>query len=87
MSQNVYDRIGVYFRNVSKVLRGEADAATIFPNASDIGSVREKTYATFLRQHAPSKCNVFLGGFLFHEDGSESAQLDVIVTTDTYAAL
>ena len=83
MSQNVYDRIGVYFRDVSKVLRGEADAATIFPNASDIGGVREEIYATFLRQHAPSKCNVFLGGFLFHEDGSESAQLDVIVTTDT----
>lgn len=37
----------------------------------------------FLRLHAPSKCNVFFGGFLFGGDGSESSQLDVIVTTDT----
>ena len=44
---------------------------------------RERIYAEFLRQHAPSKCNVFLGGFLFDDDGSESSQLDVIVTTDT----
>ncbi len=31
----------------------------------------------------PSKCNVFLGGFLFGEDGDESKQLDVIISTDT----
>ena len=40
-------------------------------------------YADFLRFHAPSKCNVFLGGFLFDENGDESHQLDIIVTTDT----
>ncbi|MFC3683102.1 DUF6602 domain-containing protein [Hydrogenophaga luteola] len=55
----------------------------MFPNTSDIGTSRERIYADFLRQHAPSKCNVFLGGFLFHDDGTESKQLDVIVTTDT----
>ena len=83
MTQDFYTRLGEYFRKVAEVLRGEADAAKVFPNASDLGSSREHIYANFLRQHAPSKCNVFLGGFLFHEDGSESAQLDVIVTTDT----
>lgn len=65
------------------MLRGEAEAASIFPNTTDIGMSREKVYAEFLRLHAPSKCNVFFGGFLFSEDGSESAQLDVLITTDT----
>jgi hypothetical protein len=64
-------------------LRGEASAASIFPNTTDIGSSRERLYAEFLRQHAPSKCNVFFGGFLFGGDGSESPQLDVLVVTDT----
>ncbi|ATE73830.1 hypothetical protein CNO08_22180 [Lysobacter capsici] len=36
----------------------------------------------FLRQHAPTKCNVFKGGFVFDDDGVESKQLDIIVTTD-----
>lgn len=83
MAQNIYYRLRQYYLKVATVLRGEADAADVFPNPTDIGEAREQIYATFLRQHAPSKCNVFLGGFLFHEDGSESKQLDVIVTTDT----
>ncbi len=44
---------------------------------------RERVYREFLRLHAPSKCNVFYGGFTFGSNGSESSQLDVIVTTDT----
>lgn len=69
--------------DVAAVLRGEAKAASIFPNTTDIGMSRERVYAEFLKQHAPSKCNVFFGGFLFGEDGLESSQLDVLVTTDT----
>ena len=83
MAQNFYTRLREYYLKVAGVLRGEADAANIFPNSGDIGVAREQVYAAFLRQHVPSKCNVFLGGYLFHEDGSESKQLDVIVTTDT----
>lgn len=68
---------------MGEVLRGDADLASIFPNTTDIGQSRERVYAEFLRLHAPSKCNVFLGGFLFHDEtGAESKQLDVIVTTD-----
>ena len=55
----------------------------MFPNTTDIGISRERVYAEFLRQHAPSKCNVFFGGFIFDEDGAESKQLDIIITTDT----
>jgi hypothetical protein len=78
-----FQRLRAYYEKVAEVLRGEAAAASIFPNPTDVGMSREQVYAEFLRQHAPSKCNVFLGGFLFGEDGSESGQLDVIITTDT----
>lgn len=85
MSAPFYDLLANYYAAVGKVLRGEAAPASIFPNASDIGSNREIAYATFLKQHVPSKCEVRFGGFLFHEDGAVSKQLDVIVTTDTAA--
>jgi hypothetical protein len=83
MTQPFFTRLRSYYLKVAEVLRGEADAASIFPNTTDIGISRELIYAEFLKQHAPSKCNVFLGGFLFDEDGAESKQLDIIVTTDT----
>lgn len=80
---NFHTRLRDYYLKVAEVLRGDAEAAAVFPNSTDIGVSRERLYADFLRHHAPSKCNVFLGGFLFHIDGTESKQLDVIVTTDT----
>lgn len=83
MAGPFFQRLRSYYLNVAAVLRGEASVASVFPNTTDIGMSREAVYAEFLRQHAPSKCNVFLGGFLFGNDGSESGQLDVIVTTDT----
>jgi hypothetical protein len=80
---NFYNRLKDYYESVAKVLRGEAEAAAIFPNPTDKGISREQIYAEFLRQHAPSKCNVFFGGFVFAEDGSESGQLDVLITADS----
>lgn len=83
MPKPFYERLNAYYSKVGEVLRGEAEASSIFPNTSDIGISRELVYAKFLKQHAPSKCNVFLGGFLFGEDGDESKQLDIIISTDT----
>jgi hypothetical protein len=83
MAQTFFDRLRSYYTKVAEVLRGEADAASVFANTTDIGMSREKVYAEFLKQHAPSKCNVFLGDFIFDEDGAESKQLDIIITTDT----
>ncbi|MDL5366090.1 hypothetical protein QSH18_10780 [Xanthomonas sp. NCPPB 2654] len=83
MAQNFFDRLRSYYLKVAEVLRGEADAASVFANTTDIGMSRELAYAEFLKQHAPSKCNVLLGGFLFDDDGAESKQLDIIITTDT----
>ena len=83
MSQPIFSRLRKYYEKLAAVLRGEADAASIFPNTSDIGLSREGIYAEFLRNHVPSKCNVFLGGFVFDEKENESKQLDIIITTDT----
>ena len=83
MAGQFFQRLRAYYLDVAAVLRGEAKVASVFPNTTDIGISRERLYAEFPRQHTPSKCNVFYGGFLFGEDGSESAQLDVLVTTDT----
>lgn len=83
MAKPFFIRLRTYYEKVAEVLRGEADAASIFLNPSDIGASRESVYAQFLKQHAPSKCNVFFGGFLFDEKGNESKQMDVIVSTDT----
>ncbi|GAA4769213.1 MULTISPECIES: DUF6602 domain-containing protein [Flavobacterium] len=83
MAEIFYDRLRDYFLKVAQALEAEAKIASIYPNSSDIGLHRELTFANFLRRHSPSKSNVFLGGYLFGEDGSESKQLDVIISTDT----
>ena len=83
MSMNFYERLHKYYEDVAKVLRGEAAVAAIFPNATDIGTSREKVYKEFLKMHAPSKCNVLFGGFLFHENGDESNQIDILINVDT----
>jgi hypothetical protein len=82
MPSPFYNRLSQYFRKVGSVLRGEAEAAAVFPNAVDKGATRERLYAEFLRTHVPSSCNVLFGGFLFDLEGNESAQMDVIITND-----
>ena len=71
MPDNFYDRLYAYLGAVGSVLRGEAEAASIFPNTSDVGQAREMIYAEFLRNHIPANCNVFLGGFVFDIEGNE----------------
>jgi hypothetical protein len=77
-----FTRLRTYLDSIGKVLAGQAAVASVFPNGSDIGVSRERIYVDVLKQHIPASCNVFLGGFLFGSDGSESNQVDVIVTTD-----
>ena len=80
MTEPFFNRLSSYFRKVGEILRGEADAASIFPNPTDKGISREAVYARVLRQHLPLTCNVFFGGFLFDQDGRESHQIDLIIT-------
>lgn len=82
MAKPFYERLRKYYSDVATVLRGQGDAASIFPNPTDIGTARERWYAEFLRLHLPANCSVFFGGFVFDADGNESKQLDVLVTSD-----
>ena len=82
MAAPFFSRLSEYYQAVGKVLRGEAESASIFPNTTDIGMARENVYREFLRLHSPSKCNVVFGGYLFDEEGNESKQVDLLVTTD-----
>lgn len=81
MPQPFMDRFVDYFQKVANVLKGNADAASVFPNPTDVGSSREKIYGSFLNQHLPSFCNVTYGGFLFNSDGIESNQIDIIINS------
>lgn len=83
MPAEFYERLSRYFAAAGSVLRGDAEAASIFPNASDLGQAREMIYADFLRHHVPSNCDVSLGGFVFDLKGVESKQLDIIITTNS----
>lgn len=82
MGKVFYTRLKQYYASVGKVLKGQSELASIFPNSNDIGLSRELIYAKFLQNHLPHACRVDLGGFLFNLDGEESKQLDVIITTD-----
>lgn len=83
MSKNIFQRLNEYYSKIAEVLRGEADVSSVFKNTTDKGLSREQIYVEFLKNHVPSKCNVFLGGFVFDEQGNESNQLDILITTDT----
>jgi hypothetical protein len=82
MTQPFFTRLRDYYSKVGSVLRGEAATASIFPNTTDIGISRERVYAEFLKTHLPSSCNVYFGGFVFGIDGTESHQIDLLVTGD-----
>ncbi|MEZ6145168.1 MAG: DUF6602 domain-containing protein [Planctomycetaceae bacterium] len=81
MPKDFYTRLREYYSEVAKVLRGDANAASVFPNPTDVGIARSCLRRVPTATH-PSKCNVSLGGFLFHANGQESRQMDVIITTD-----
>jgi hypothetical protein len=81
--QTFYARLSDYYDRIGKVLRGEAEAASVFGHAGDIGHAREAVYLKFLQNHAPKQCDVFMGGKLFGINGEESKQMDVIVTAQS----
>lgn len=79
---NFHNRLRNYFFYVARAMKGHAEAAAIFSNPTDKGGSREEIFASFLKAHIPTKCNVVQGGYLFHEDGRESRQQDVLVVSD-----
>jgi hypothetical protein len=82
-TKHFFNRLEDYYEQVGQVLRGEIKSATVFPNAADIGVTRERIYLRFLQQHLPAATHATMGGFLFGLDGSESGQLDIIVSSSS----
>lgn len=80
MSESFFAQLAGYYDSIVQVLRGQAKAASVFPNATDVGVSREYVYAEMLKAHLPASCNVSLGGFLFDQSGRQSNQIDIIVT-------
>jgi hypothetical protein len=83
LMQPFFERLNKYYDNIGEILRGQKEAASVFPNTTDIGNSRERVYAEMLKQHVPSSCNILFGGFLFDQAGKESKQIDIIITNDS----
>jgi uncharacterized protein DUF6602 len=83
MPADIMTRLRTYYQASADTLVSEARKASLSTNPSDLGGTREDLYVKFLTNHLPSKCSVLRGGSLFDDDGHQSAQMDVIVTTDT----
>ena len=76
-----FARLAEYFASLERALVARAKGASILPNPSDRGASREQTYLKFLERHKPASATVRLGGFLFGMDGSESRQIDLLVSS------
>jgi len=76
------ERLINYFEAVSKVLDSQMAASDVFPNTTDKGTSREDFFEEFLRHHAPSRCEVVKGGYIFDSDNRESKQIDLLVIND-----
>lgn len=83
MPKLFFIRLYEYYRQIGKVLQGEAETASIFPNPTDKGLTREQVYMKFLTEHLPIGCKVLQGGYLFNLGGHESKQLDLIIISDS----
>jgi hypothetical protein len=80
MPKPFVQRFRKYLIDITQVMRGEASVSSIFPNTTDNGQSKERIFLEVLKQHIPSSCNIFLGGFLFNLNGDESKQIDIIIS-------
>jgi hypothetical protein len=78
----VHQRIIRYFQAIADELEAKGKKAAVLSNNPDRGTSRENTLENFLAQHIPSRCQVKTGGFIFDVRGTESHQIDLLVTND-----
>lgn len=81
--KGVLERISkLYFQGIADDITNAEQISAIYPNASDVGDIRENILKSFLIQHLPARCSVTKGGFIFDSLNNESKQMDIIVTHD-----
>jgi len=75
-------RIKSYFNHLSEKIAIDAQIAGMSSHNSDIGSNREKIVELFLHKHLPKRLTPSIGGQVIGLDGSESKQIDILVSSD-----
>lgn len=80
MTKPFAQRLRNYMIGLTHIMRGEALSSSVFPNTTDNGQSKERSFLEILKHHVPASCNVFLGGYLFNLLGDESKQIDIIIS-------
>jgi hypothetical protein len=75
-------RIQSYFNGIADKISAASEIARTAAHRPDIGSNREIIVRDFLLNHLPRRLTASLGGQIISHTGSESGQIDVIVTND-----
>ncbi len=75
-------RIQNYFNGVADKIASASLIASTAQHRPDIGSNREDIVRDFLLRHLPRRLYASLGGQVISHNGSESGQIDVIVSND-----
>lgn len=76
------NRIQNYFNLLAQQISIEAEIAGVSSHKPDIGLNRERLVETFLRKHLPKRLSPSIGGQVIGLNGSESKQIDIIVSSD-----
>lgn len=76
------NHISQYFNAISEHIAASYKLASISSHKPDIGANRELVVREFLQKHIPKRLTASLGGQVIGLDGSESRQIDILVSSD-----
>lgn len=75
-------RIQNYFNAIADKIACESAIAGTAGHKPDIGSNRERIVENFLAKHLPRRLRASIGGQVISHSGTESKQIDIIVSSD-----
>jgi hypothetical protein len=76
------NRVEHYLNACVDELAARSAKAATGANRSDIGTNREDALLGFLSTHLPARLRPALGGLVIGSDGSESKQIDILISND-----
>lgn len=80
--QKDHSRIVDYFNFIADKIEVDSQISGLTLHRTDKGTNRERLVELFLSKHLPRRLKPFLGGTVFGASGSESKQIDVLVSSD-----